>query len=326
MFRLDRYHKGVLLGCTIFLSALTFSLVQPTRSTPLTPVVWTVTTLDDPGAPTCAVTCSLRTAVNMAAPDDTIVFDASIFSAPLTITLQGQIEISKALTIDGVAGGGITPTLSGNHLTRTFQVDAGASVTLNALNLVDGYCSLCDGGGIYNRGTLSITNSNLNHNATSDGTPDPCSIPFQCHCFYTNDHSISSLTQNILNGKGARNDRLPEGPGDHGAGSGGGIFNDGTLFIANSTLADNVTGKGVLYDGQLVAYDGGDGGGIFNRGALFLVGSSLSRNVTGGGGDRFRHMGGKGGYGGGIYNAGTVSITSSTLSGNATGPGGAGGW
>jgi CSLREA domain-containing protein len=105
MFRLDRYHKGVLLGCTIFLSALMFILVQPTRSTPLTPAIWTVNTLDDPGAPTCAMTCSLRAAVNAAAPDDLIVFDASIFSIPQTIILSAQIEISQPLTIDGVAGG-----------------------------------------------------------------------------------------------------------------------------------------------------------------------------------------------------------------------------
>jgi hypothetical protein len=101
-------------------------------------------------------------------------------------------------------GGGITPTLSGNHLTRTFQVDPSANVTLNALNIMDGYCSLCDGGGIYNRGTLSITNSSVRGNATSNG-----------------DDVIASSGR-----------------------AGGGIFNVGTLFLANSVISNNRTGQG----------------------------------------------------------------------------------
>jgi hypothetical protein len=74
------------------------------------PATWTVNTTADPGAPTCAVTCSLRSAITIAAPGDLIVFDAAVFSIPLTITLNGQIEISQALMIDGAAAGAITPT------------------------------------------------------------------------------------------------------------------------------------------------------------------------------------------------------------------------
>jgi CSLREA domain-containing protein len=130
MFDLSRYRKVVLLACTAFLSTAMLVLAQPAHSIPQTPATWTVNTTADPGAPTCAVTCSLRAAVNASAPGDIIVFNTAVFSVPQTIILSGQIEISQSLTIDRLTMGGITPTLSGNHMTRTFQVDADANVAL----------------------------------------------------------------------------------------------------------------------------------------------------------------------------------------------------
>jgi len=76
-------------------------------------------------------------------------------------------------------------------------------------------------------------------------------------------------------------------------GDGGGIRNDGTLTIINSTLTGNV---------------GGVGGGIFNEGALTITGSTVSGNHG------FFAVGG-------IYNTadGTVILSKSTLSGNTAG-------
>ena len=74
--------------------------------------------------------------------------------------------------------------------------------------------------------------------------------------------------------------------------SGGGIRNDGTLTITNSTLSDNSATSG--------------GGGIFNNGSrtLTITNSTLSNNSAANGG-------------GGIHNQGTLTITNSTLSGNS---------
>src|SRR5262249_6003198 len=75
-------------------------------------------------------------------------------------------------------------------------------------------------------------------------------------------------------------------------GGGGGVYNDGTLTVGNSTLSDNSPTGG--------------GGGINNIGSLVLVNSTLSGNST----TRF---------GGGILcTEGTsdVRITNSTLTGN----------
>ena len=78
---------------------------------------------------------------------------------------------------------------------------------------------------------------------------------------------------------------------------GGGIYNNGTLTLINSTLSGNSTPNG------------GSGGGIFNTGTLTLTNSTLS--------DNFARSGG-----GAICNAGTLTVTNSIFSGNSAANGG----
>ena len=78
-------------------------------------------------------------------------------------------------------------------------------------------------------------------------------------------------------------------------GDGGGILNEGTLTIVNSTISNNQ------------AYQ--TGGGIDNAGTLIINNSTISDNGAIGG-----HDGHPWGYGGGI--AGNVTISNSTFSGN----------
>ncbi|MGI8856293.1 MAG: beta strand repeat-containing protein [Thermomicrobiales bacterium] len=90
------------------------------------------------------------------------------------------------------------------------------------------------------------------------------------------------------------------------AGSGGGIDNNGTLTVMNSTFAANtVIGSNLTAAG---------GGGIFNRGTLTVVNSTFSRNSA---------NSGFGGGGGGIYNTSTLTVTDSTFSDNAASGGSA---
>jgi len=84
------------------------------------------------------------------------------------------------------------------------------------------------------------------------------------------------------------------------ASSGGAIYNDGALVIANSTLSGNtVTGSG--YDGY--------GGGIYNNGILRVTNSTFANNFASN-------------AGGAIANFGMLTMTNSTLSGNAAIDGG----
>ena len=97
---------------------------------------------------------------------------------------------------------------------------------------------------------------------------------------------------------------------------GGAIINDGTLTVADSTLAGNTTsgpggailnrGTLTVVDSSLIGNESGDrGGAIWNTGSLTLARSTLVGNAA------FS-------YGGAVYNSGTLLVIGSTLSGNQT--------
>src|SRR5262249_9621681 len=111
---------------------------------------------------------SLRQAIldaNVTAGADTISFGVGG-----TITLASTLPaISDDLTIDGTG-----QTISGNNAVRVLVVNTGASVTLRKLTITSGFTagsqSVGSGAGIFNSGTLTITNSTISGNrAEEDG-------------------------------------------------------------------------------------------------------------------------------------------------------------
>jgi hypothetical protein len=102
--------------------------------------------------------------------------------------------------------------------------------------------------------------------------------------------------------------------------NGGGIANDGTLTVTNSTVSDNIAslgnGGGISSNGTLTvtkstfSNNGGlDGGGILSGGTLTITNSTFSDNVA--------H------FGGAIESGPLTVITNSTFSGNGAFAGGA---
>ena len=150
-----------------------------------------------------------------------------------------------------------------------------------------------DGGAIYNRGSLSLSDSEIYSNAAGNGGAGGTG---------GNGHDRGIMLSAGVGGNG--------GTGGLG-GSGGAIYNAGILNLTNSSLYLNMAGNGGF--GGL----GGSGGDA--------KGSGLNKGPAANGG--VGGQGGTGGNGGAVYynNGANVSITDSNFNGNHAGNGGNGG-
>ena len=81
---------------------------------------------------------------------------------PVTILLSATKTIAANTTIDG---GGLV-TLDGQTHIRLFLVNAGATLTLNNIELVNGYNATGDGGAVRSDGALVVNNSRFANNST----------------------------------------------------------------------------------------------------------------------------------------------------------------
>jgi hypothetical protein len=236
------------------------------------------------------ITGSLRWAITQANTDaaqgqsDTINFDIpttdpgyNSTTGVSTITLtQDQLELTagSGTTIDGAN----RVAIDASDLSRVLEVDAGVTVGLAGLTLVNG--SARDGGGIRNLGTLSVSNSTISGNSGAFGG------------------GIQNLgTLSVSNSTIS---------GNFSSYYGGGIANYGQLTVSNSTLSGNSSpyvGGGIANYGQLTVtnstlsgnHSSYYGGGIANLGQLTVTNSTLSGNSST--------------HGGGILNANTSTLT-----------------
>ena len=142
---------------------------------------------------------------------------------PQTVVTEDQITIDNDVILDG--GGNLM--VDGNQDHRVFLVDEGVTAELYGLTVTRGGWvepGAFDehGGGIFNKGTLTLANCSVTQ----------CSVP---------------ATSNPM-----------------GDAEGGGIRNDGTLMLTNCTVSENSV------DGL--------GGGISSGGSLTLTNSTVSGN------------------------------------------------
>ena len=103
---------------------------------------------------------SLRADIAAAHKGDTIVFAPSLDGQTITLT-SGELYINKNLTIAGPGTSQLT--VSGNNASRVFDVAKG-TVTLSGLTISNGSANgstntTIQGGGVYNAGTLTVSNS-----------------------------------------------------------------------------------------------------------------------------------------------------------------------
>jgi hypothetical protein len=285
---------------------------------------------------------TLRNAISIAQPGDTIVIKTNQLSGPIVLNpTVGELVLDTDLAIR--TSGSSPVTISGGDASRVFEVAATAHVSLANLIITDGG-TVFEGGGILNNGTLTVSSCTLCSNVASQfgggiGNEGTLTV------------SSSTLSGDAaLFGGGLFNNGTATINGctlsGNAASAGGGIFNNfGTLTVSGSTLSGNFAsglGGGIANVGGTLTVSGstlsgnfasGSGGGIDNEGTLTISGSALSGNSAGGsGGAIINHtsfsltlsgctLSGNSATnnGGGIDNEGTLAVTNSTMSGNHAG-------
>lgn len=297
-----------------------------------------VTKIADTNDGVCDADCSLREAI--AASNATAGASSISFALPADsiITLSnGELIINSNLTINGAD----SPRLivDANNTSRIFAVNASVEASISNLTATKGHdirFVSSGGGGIFNAGTLTLTNVTVSNSTATLGNGGGV---------------LNNGTLNIANSTFSNNVG-----GDNHEG-GGGIYNTGTLIIASSTFSVNRTGDIGTYGGGIYNDSGSvtisnstfsinstyqSGAGIYNKnGTLSVIGSTFD-------GNRSRYSGGSGisnylgtlnvsnstflnnfaerGSGGGIYNiAGKMTVADSSFTNNHANDGEGGG-
>ena len=289
------------------------------------------------------VTCLINAIrdANLTSEADTINLDGSTFVLTGTPVFMadgsnGLPDITSNITINGASFRTTAIQRDGNaSFFRIFHVAASGTLTLNELRISLGHIqSNTGGGGIFNLGTLTVTNSIISENIQSgdggfgggifnQGTVDIANSLFVENSGISNGRAgavFNSGIANITNSTFSENSAIF---------STGGILNNptGTMTVTGSTFSGNTSqfGGGIVNDNILTIINStffrngsqGGGGGVQNfGGTLTVINSTFSENLSDGGG------GGISGQGVGMTLRNTIIADSLSPSGNCSIEGG----
>jgi len=210
------------------------------------PSTLTVTTANDQGLG------SLRYAIALAAPGDTIDFAPTLAGQTIILT-SGQLAIASDLTIVGLGASQLT--ISGNDTNAIFDILAPATVNISNLTVSSGAAST--GGGLFMQAGSSVTltqcifSNNLATNGSGGaisgvGSANPGALTIDECTFVSNTATqsggaidLSGVNLTILSSTFV--DNLADGLGDSGGGNGGGaiFLGAGLATILDCTFANN---------------------------------------------------------------------------------------
>jgi hypothetical protein len=255
---------------------------------------------------------------------DTIILEADV-------TLAAALpQISSPVTIEG--GGHFISGNNDENVGSVLHITATGNLTLNEITVKDGNKmgngERTKGGGIYNEGTVTLTNSTVSGNTVYD--PSSSKGWAAGGGIYNDNNGTVTLTNSTVSGNTASpSPRYSSGGGIHNVGTviltnstvsgntaysswsyGGGIYNDGTVTLMNSTVSGNTSSSSIFAS---ASHSSSHGGGICSlNGTVTLTNSTVSGNTA------ISSSSGSWSAGGGIYNdnEGIVTLTNSTVSGN----------
>ncbi len=311
--------KALLPVLTVALGALMLAVVaSPARAD-----TFEVTNTNDSGAG------SLRQAITGA--NSNTEADTIEIGATGTVVLESALpELTTDMEIAGPGADQLTVKRSEALGTPEFSIFGvgekydgtelkWATVTISGLTITNGVATDWDGGGIYNGGSLMLTDSVVTGNSSvgefGGGISNVNTLTVKRSTVSNNTARIGGGIENGSEGMLTVENSTVSG--NSSTGDGGGLWNgiDGTVTIKGSTFSGN---------------DADWGGGINNsHGTLRVKGSTFSDNDAdwGGGIDNgvedmltvedSTFLRNAAGYnGGGIHNRGTLTVNDSTFSGN----------
>lgn len=239
-------------------------------------------------------------AISLSASGDSIQIAAATYqenlSIPFDLTLNGAkasttiIDVGYNLTVITIGGTGAHVNVSNLTIQRGNAPIRGGGIynygILTVSNSIFYLNTGYSGGAIFNAGTATISNTGFLTNGTGG--------VHTAYCGAIDNQGTMTITNSTLSGNSDAPTNFTYG---------GAICNSGTMTINDSTLTNNSS------DGV----DTGAGGAIYNLAQLAINNSTFSGNSA------------SGVYGGGaVYNnGGTITISNSTFGGNKSGgPGG----
>jgi hypothetical protein len=283
-----------------FISLLLLALFVTTGRNALASTTWYVDGVkgSDGNSGTTAATAyrTIGLAIHYAASGDSIVVAPATYTEHLSIGINLTIVGSNAWTtvIDG-----------GNSNSVVSITSASANVSLSQLTIRNGLGLTHGGGGIYNLGTLTITNTTVSGNSSNDSSTATAGLGGGIY----NGRTLTVLDSTV-SGNTVTRSRVGAIP------LGAGIYNTGKLTVANSTITANQVSDfwpaGAPFGGGIASVSG----------SVTISSSTLSQN----GAIIHTPYGTYATYGGGVYNKAATGVTfqntvlgSNTLGGNCYG-------
>jgi len=206
--------------------------------------------------------CTLRAAImeaNATPGPDQVFVPSGVYKLGIEGTGEdagatGDLDITDDLRLIGDGPG--ETFVQGAGIDRVLDIASGAHVLVRDMRIRRGNVWNEDGGGIRNAGTLTLLDANVSSNKVFDGHGGG---------IFTTPGSATVLVKTSVWHSKATDDSGGK------AGDGGGIYNQGSLWLLNAAIANNEA-------------DGGDGGGILNRAVTIVTSGTVTTNGAAAGG------------------------------------------